>query len=199
LDAGPGGEFDNGNGALMRSLPLVLWHEGPDDELAEWAHLQSRVTHGHLKSQVCCALYCLWARRVLKGSDHAWEEGVRSLRRIYRDNAPALEELEGSIRPDEPPQGNGSGYVADCLRSAHWATQQGDYERTVRSAISLGNDTDTTACVAGGIAGLREGAKGIPLRWRQGLQGEGLARPLLNRLLQRERKADSAPPGKRSG
>ena len=34
------------------------------EELVRDARLQSRVTHGHLRSQLCCALYCLWARRL---------------------------------------------------------------------------------------------------------------------------------------
>ena len=65
-DAGPSREQDNGNGSLMRVLPLALWHRGDDAELADLAALQSRVTHGHLRSQICCALYCLLARATLE-------------------------------------------------------------------------------------------------------------------------------------
>jgi ADP-ribosylglycohydrolase len=42
-----------GNGSLMRVLPLVLWHRGDDEELANYAHLQSVATHGHVCNQVC--------------------------------------------------------------------------------------------------------------------------------------------------
>ncbi len=70
--------------------------------------------------------------------------------------------------PDEEPAGRGSGYVVDCLRSARLALTAGSYESVVRAAIRLGNDTDTTACVAGGLAGLRDGIEGIPQRWRSG-------------------------------
>lgn len=73
--------------------------------------------------------------------------------------------------------------VVDCLRSARWATEQGDYEATVKAAIRLGRDTDTTACVAGGIAGLRYGIDAIPRRWREGLRGEESLTPLLHDLL----------------
>jgi hypothetical protein len=38
-----------------------------------------------------------------------------------------LEELDWSIRPDESPRGNGSGYVVDCLRSARLAVAAGSY------------------------------------------------------------------------
>lgn len=48
-----------GNGALMRVLPLVLWHTGTDRELVCDAHAQCMITHGNLCNQVCCALYCI--------------------------------------------------------------------------------------------------------------------------------------------
>ena len=52
---GPAHESANGNGSLMRVLPLALWHQGSDDELVRDAMRQSLVTHGHPRSQVCCA------------------------------------------------------------------------------------------------------------------------------------------------
>lgn len=183
LDAGPADVHDNGNGSLMRVLPLALWHRGGDDELVQDAHAQSRVTHGHLRSQVCCALYCLWARHVIAAATDPWNDAVRALRKVYRARPDALEELDWSVRPDEDIQGKGSGYVVDCLRSARSVLRESSYENVVRSAIRLGKDADTTACVAGGIAGLRGGLGDIPERWRAGLRGRDMYEPLLERLL----------------
>lgn len=185
LHAGPAAQNANGNGSLMRVLPLALWHRGGDDALIADAHAQSRVTHGHPRSQVCCALYCLWARYVSTGVADPWTAAVASLRTNYAANDAFREELEFSVRPDEEPGGRGSGYVVDCLRSARWAVAQGGYEQAVRSAVSLGDDTDTTACVAGGIAGLRDGVDAIPIRWRSALRGMSLAEPFLERLCTR--------------
>ena len=184
-EAGPSTEWDNGNGSLMRVLPLALWHQGTDAELVADARAQSRVTHGHNRSQGCCALYCLWARRTLEGSANAWEDAVSTLRAIAATDLPLLEELNASIRPDDPPNGEGTGYVVDCLRSARLATHAGPYEAVVKAAIALGNDTDTTACVAGGIAGIRDGLSAIPERWRVGLRGREIVEPLLRDLLAR--------------
>ena len=184
-DAGPRGEHDNGNGSLMRVLPLALWHRGSDAELVSLAQEQSRVTHGHLRSQICCALYCLWAKSTLDGRAEAWEETVRVLRNFYQSDAAATVELEFHIRPDDAPQGTGSGYVVDCLHSARLAMQQSTFEGVVKSAIVLGHDTDTTACVAGGIAGIRDGIDAIPQRWRDGLRGGELLEPLLEQLLRK--------------
>jgi ADP-ribosylglycohydrolase len=181
--AGPRGERDNGNGSLMRVLPLALWHQGADARLVADACLQSRVTHGHPRSQVCCALYCLWARRTLGGAEDPWTEAVATLRGLLDPESPLAIELEKEVRPDDPGPGSGGGYVVDCLRSAGWAVGQGSYEAVVKAAVRLGDDTDTTAAVAGGIAGLRDGIGAIPPRWREALRGRDLFGPLLERLL----------------
>jgi ADP-ribosylglycohydrolase len=183
LDAGPRGTYDCGNGALMRVLPLALWHKGTDTELVRDAQKQSCLTHGHLRSQVCCALYVLWARRILEEVETPWDSAVSTLRTLYENDLRATEELEWNVRPDSLVKGNGSGYVVDSLRSAYWSVVQGGYEQVVRAAIQLGSDTDTTACVAGGIAGLRDGIEGIPQRWLSQLLGKEIYQPLLERLI----------------
>jgi ADP-ribosyl-[dinitrogen reductase] hydrolase len=107
---------------------------------------------------------------------------VDTLRQIYSGNSERLEVLD-AICPDEPPFGQGTGYVVDCLNSARLALEAGSYEQVVKAAISLGHDTDTTACVAGGIAGIRDGIDGIPERWRGQLRGQALLQPLMSRWL----------------
>ena len=154
----------NGNGSLMRVLPLAIWHQGSDIQLIEDAYAQSHVTHAHLRSKVCCALYCLWARSILNGLDidAAWSDAVTKLRAYLKDKPDDLEQLEYYIRPDELEKGTGSGYVVDCLKSARYALQQTTYQDVIKTAIAFGRDTDTTACVAGGIAGLYFGFDSIP-------------------------------------
>lgn len=183
LEAGGKDEMANGNGSLMRVLPLVLWHQGSDVDLATYAMLQSRVTHGHLRSQVCCALYCLWARRILQEAAEPWREAVAAFREMSGENSLEVKEMEQHICPDYLPPGKGSGYVVDSLHSAYWAMQAGDYEQVVKAAIALGRDTDTTACIAGGVAGLRDGVQAIPQCWREKLRGQEIVQPLLENLL----------------
>jgi len=185
LVAGPAEERANGNGSLMRVLPLALWHRGTAAELAADARTQSCVTHGHLRSQYCCALYCLWARYTLDERPGPWASAFATLRGLLPDDSPGRDELEDAIRLDDPPGRPGGGYVVDCLRSACLVAGAGTYEEVVKAAVALGDDTDTTACVAGGIAGLRVGVGAIPDRWRAGLRGRDLYDPLLGRLLDR--------------
>jgi ADP-ribosyl-[dinitrogen reductase] hydrolase len=195
-DAGPADERHNGNGSLMRVLPLALWHTGPDDQLIHDAARQSIPTHAHTRSQVCCALYCLWARATLLRLDNPWQHATTVLRRHCVRNASWSNELEIHVRPDAPPGGSGSGYVVDCLHSARLAVQQPTFERVVQRAISLGNDTDTTAAVAAGIAGLQHGLTAIPERWRLALPARAIVDPLAEHLLAslRERARAAAIP-----
>jgi ADP-ribosyl-[dinitrogen reductase] hydrolase len=181
--AGRTDEQANGNGSLMRVLPLALWHQGSDEELVRDAHQQSVVTHGHLRSQVCCALYCLWARYTLAGQANAWEQAVGRIKEIYTPNSREYVELMRAVKPDTLVNGQGSGYVVDTLHSARWAMQNSAYEEVVKAAISLGEDTDTTACVAGGIAGVRDGVNTIPQRWLDHLRGKDILEPELQRLI----------------
>lgn len=186
-EAAPCDEASNGNGALMRVLPLALFHTGTDDELVHDARLSSTVTHGHVRSQLCCALYCLWARQLLREDEDSWTSAVARLRSVVGDDAAARHELDSVIRPDRPPSGQGSGYVVDTLHSARMVLARGPYEHVVKAAVALGHDTDTTAAVAGGIAGVRDGIAVIPARWRDALRGRELLDPLLRRLLERRR------------
>lgn len=174
-----------GNGALMRVLPLALWHEDRKKMVLD-AHCQCLITHGHICNQVCCALYCLVAKALLedRNAHEAIGEGVASLREIYQDMPEYEQELEWSIRPGTSWEGNGTGYVVDCLRSAFMVLEQtSNYEEAVKQAILLGNDTDTTACVTGGLAGILYGFSGIPKSWSSMLREKEKVSGLLDKLL----------------
>jgi ADP-ribosylglycohydrolase/protein-tyrosine phosphatase len=183
-EAGPREESRNGNGSLMRVLPLALWHEGPDEELAILAAKQSLPTHGHPRSQVACAFYCLWARATLADHADAWGWAEARLREVAAAAGLPYDEIDLVLDPRNAQKAGGSGYVVDCLWSARHAVESAeDFQSCIRRAIAFGHDTDTTAAVAGGIAGLRHGLKGIPAHWRDGLNGDGLYRPLLDALV----------------
>ena len=179
--SGPGEESRNGNGSLMRVLPLALWHQGGDDELAYLAARQSLPTHGHPRAQVACALYCLWARGALERRSYPWESAAASLREMT--NMFPAEEIELVLDPGNKGRARGTGYVVDCVWSARLAVEETtNYEDCARRAIAFGHDTDTTAAVAGGIAGLMYGKGAIPDRWSAALRGQATLEPLLKAL-----------------
>ena len=179
-----------GNGALMRVLPLALWHTGTDAELVSDAHKQCLITHGNITNQVCCALYCLIARELLNGSPFArsLETAIAKLRDIYKTRPEYLEEFLFRLQPDEPGiwVGKGGGYVVDSLRSAVMIMNTaGSYEDAVKQAVALGDDTDTTACITGGLAGIRFGHDNIPGRWLEALRDSDRADKLVSALIER--------------
>src|SRR5262249_39111011 len=149
LRSGPADAGANGNGSLMRSLPLALWHRGSDEDLVRDAMMQSRVTHGHLRPQVCCALYCLGARFALHGAGRqdSLTAAATVMHRVRASDTPALQELVQHVLPERYPRPRGTGYVVDCLHSARHAVETTDsLEAAIRTAVLFGNDTDTTAC-----------------------------------------------------
>lgn len=184
LEAGLSGERNNGNGSLMRSLPLALLHRGEDFDLVDLAHAQSLLTHAHPRSQVCCALYVLWARYEILLDPKAWDSALRSLLSIYAPGSVFSDELK-LFTDTSAHTPAGTGYVVDCLLSAKHACREKSYQAVVQAAVALGHDTDTTACVAGGIAGIRHGKHGIPARWLDAFRGCPVLDPLLRKLKSR--------------
>ena len=57
------------------------------------------------------------------------------------------------------------------------------YEEAVKQAIALGDDTDTTACITGGIAGVKFGYDDIPSRWLNELRDKDKVDKLINKLI----------------
>lgn len=125
LQAGPSGEADNGNGSLMRVLPMALWHGARTAALVEDADAQSRVTHGHARSRVCCALLCFIACGLGQGEPFAiaWERSGEALRDHYAVDSAERRELEFILDPAHAGRVRGSGYVLDSLWSARACLQ----------------------------------------------------------------------------
>ncbi|WP_082054764.1 ADP-ribosylglycohydrolase family protein [Cupriavidus basilensis] len=75
--------------------------------------------------------------------------------------------------------------MLDTILSARRALEESTFEDVVRTAVHFGNDTDTTARVAGGLAGIHFGLAGIPVRWPKQLRGYDIAVPLISALLEK--------------
>ena len=136
------GEWDNGNGSLMRVLPLAFV-DCTDDEI----RAVSAITHGHWISEEACVIYVHVAKRLLAG------ETISSIIPTLRFDKPF-----DRLHVDRT-QIKSSGYVVDTLEAALWAvSHEGDWEKDFRNdiltAVNLGSDTDTVAAVAGGLAGI---------------------------------------------
>ena len=184
-DAGPSGEYDNGNGSLMRILPVALVGRDLDDAtLIDQARRASRVTHGHPRAQVACAIYVLVAARLLGGERdraRALSAAIDAVRAEIAGDSAMVEALDFTLAWTER---QGRGRVWDAFWSAWDAFVGADsYRGTIERAVAYGNDTDTTAAIAGGLAGIYWGVDGIPADWLAGMRGREVAAPLVDRLL----------------
>lgn len=163
---------NNGNGALMRILPVILFGDrhGWGTDVLNVAEL----THGHQISQCACWVYKEVVDRLLDGAsrEEAITAGVKPFLRNIRDN-PTLKDFRGlsQIAEFQRSEIRSTGYVVDTLKAAFWCfVNSNTYEDCVLTAVNLGDDTDTVAAVAGGLAGIYYGCggqTGIPDRWIQ--------------------------------
>ncbi len=179
LSAGPKSVYNNGNGSLMRILPVALYAANlPDAELVRTVSDASRITHGHPRSQLGCVLCALLVRELLAGAapEAAYRAlcdgaaaavagtGLEAERPAYR------RVLDGGLAALPEAEISGSGYVVHTLEAALWALlTTRSYEDALLRAVNLGEDTDTVGAVCGGLAGVRYGLSGIPAGWRAAL------------------------------
>lgn len=173
-------EHENGNGSLMRCLPVGLLLGG--SECCRVAELQSEVTHGHGKSIVCCVIYSLLVSNLMIGQEFSIAL-VNALADAHWYFAGGENEVWYEAVLDESVNvPKGSGYVVDSFWSSIWAVKNSkSFTEAIVNAVSLGNDTDTTACIAGGLAGAVYGKVGIPERMIFELRGKDI----VNRVLEK--------------
>lgn len=176
--AGPMEESANGNGSLMRILPVAIYTAkmGLEDR-RRWAFEISGFTHGHPRAKIACWFYCEIARNLLNGMAAA--AAIDTAREIVETWQSAqggnsqwshFARCSSSIRVVARDEIRSSGYVIDTLEAALWCLIQAEtFADSVLLAVNLGSDTDTVAAVTGGLAGCLYGIEGIPAEWRAGL------------------------------
>lgn len=158
---GCSGERSNGNGSLMRIIPLAFLDV--DDKTVEKV---SAITHAHAISKQACVLYIRFARKLLAGctpkqSLDVFDEAAKPFNRL------------GQIDQLEEQEIRSSGYVIDTLEAALWClTTTNSYHDCIIKAVNLGNDTDTVAAVAGAVAGIYYGIDSMPEEWLNTLRGK---------------------------
>jgi ADP-ribosyl-[dinitrogen reductase] hydrolase len=156
----PPNQWDGGNGALMRMVPVALFTLGSDQLLQRCAREQAHLTHNHPLSDAACLCYGQLLHLALAG---------RSKTRLRRE----VDRLVAS-HPTfcfEPYRGLATGYVVDTFQTVCHAFFRGrDYEDCVVTAVNLGGDADTTGAIVGGLAGAYYGLPSLPARWLKRLQ-----------------------------
>jgi ADP-ribosyl-[dinitrogen reductase] hydrolase len=179
-EAGGRHEDSNGNGSLMRILPVVLRFAAEPLELfANRVQTVSAITHGHPRSQMACVFYGLVVRHLLLGEQPQSAVGsARSEFSVWCQRSAELPRFNHILEDDliSLPEGEvlSTGYVLHTLHASLWCLlKTQNFQDCVLKAVNLGGDTDTTGCVAGGLAGVAYGMKAIPSDWVNQLARKG--------------------------
>ncbi|MFM8236678.1 MAG: ADP-ribosylglycohydrolase family protein [Actinomycetota bacterium] len=154
------------NGSLMRLAPVAIrWYADPGEAAAQGA-ASSRTTHPATRPTDACRVLAAMTAALIAGVP--WEAVTAADFRPWGGLHPAVEAVTaGSWRGKEPPAIQGTGYCVDALEAAIWSVAGApDFRAAVLRAANLGDDADTTAAIAGQLAGARWGAVGIPDAWR---------------------------------
>lgn len=178
-NCGGANEFDNGNGSLMRILPIayyIYYHNIEDEqEIYNIVKQVSSITHAHEVSILGCYIYVRFALELLNGKDKV--EAYKNIKeldycmfssttidkysRILKDNIQNIEEQNISS----------SGYVVSTLEATLWLfLNSNDYNNTILKSVNLGEDTDTVAACTGGLLGIYYGLDNIKNTWKQTLK-----------------------------
>lgn len=174
--AGGKDAYSNGNGALMRIAPLLFYLK-PFDPVARFhlVHQVGSMTHGHIRSTIACYYYLEFARLLQEGQlpAEAYVHLQQTLPAFLAAQSVEADEialfdrlLKQDIAALSEEDIRSSGYVLHTLEASVWCLlTTHSYPEAVLKAVNLGEDTDTTGAVTGGLAGLWYGLENIPTDW----------------------------------
>ena len=167
LECGGTGERENGNGSLMRILPLAFIKDISFETIEDISSL----THAHKRSRIACVLYIQIAKSMLKNPNLSIRQHIQnaSLEIIDYYGESYQDELKHFQRIFDDDYSDGissKGYVITTLEAAIYCLKNTtNYRDAVLKAVNLGEDTDTVAAVCGGLAGIYYGYEDIPVDW----------------------------------
>lgn len=167
LECGLDGERDNGNGSLMRILPMAYL---PNIDYQTVENV-SGLTHAHQRSKIACVLYVEIARSMLENEDLTIDEHIELASGKIKEYYKGSEELNHFKRIFEDDLNDvdtisSKGYVIYTFESVIYCLKNtSNYKDAVLKAVNLGRDTDTTAAICGGLAGIYYGYDEIPIDW----------------------------------
>jgi len=187
-------ESDNGNGSLMRILPLAFYLQKENNIEVIYQNVKevSSITHAHFRSVFACFIYVVYCLEILKDKDkfEAYKNTQLVLSKFLEDKSFNPVEiglfdriLKNDISKYNENEIHSSGYVLHSLEASIWCfLNSNSYEETVLKAVNLGQDTDTTGAIAGGLAGIYYGIENIPQKWIENLVRTNDIKDLAERL-----------------
>lgn len=165
--------YSNGNGSLMRILPIAYYCFYKKVEIKEIYQLVkniSSLTHAHEISILGCYIYVNYVVFLLNGDDRymAYYKVKHIDYSMFKQKSLQLyfRILKGDISKLTIEDIKSSGYVVDTLEAVLWVfLNASHYREAIIGAINLGGDTDTIGAITGSLAGILYGYDSIPPEW----------------------------------
>ncbi len=200
LKAGGTGENSNGNGCLMRILPMAYFYQTwTFQELIERVHQVSCITHTHLSSQMARGIYISIAVQLLAvlKPKPAYLQGLDKIQSLYSSSEYALEKphfdrvFSDEIARIPIEEINSGGYVIDTLEASLWCLlNSSSYAQAVLISVNLGGIRILlTGAVTGGLAGIHYRVANIPTEWLEQIARKSDIIDLANRVSLRHSKS----------
>jgi ADP-ribosyl-[dinitrogen reductase] hydrolase len=164
--AGAKSRWSSGNGSIMRLAPIPIFYHRDIPAAIHYGGESSRTTHGSDLCVDACRYFSALLAALLSGASKMVIANI-----AYTPQTPELEQIkQGGFLHKSYQELTGSGFVIESLESALWCFCQTDsFDSCVLAAANLGNDADTTAAIAGQLAGAHYGHQLIRADWRQAL------------------------------
>ena len=167
----------NGNGSLMRILPIAYYaieKKLKEYEILELVRQISSITHAHEISIMACYFYVRFIIFLLNGKDKFSAYSMAKCVDYAMFKEETQEAFARLIKEDitkyKLSDIKSSNYVADTLEAVIWVLLKSEnYKEAVIGAINLGEDTDTIGALTGAAAGIVYGYDFIPEEWKDSL------------------------------
>ncbi|OOZ36859.1 ADP-ribosyl-[dinitrogen reductase] hydrolase [Solemya velesiana gill symbiont] len=154
-------EFDAGNGACMRSLPVAIaYWNARWDELVAASRAQSHITHHNKQADAGTEAILQMLRLAFKNA----------AKQELLDIANSLVESHRAYRFNRRSVDNPSGWIVETLQAVFQSFfNNDDFESILVDVVNRGGDADTTGAIAGMLAGAFYGVDAIPNYWLKAL------------------------------
>lgn len=203
--SGSARDKNNGNGSLMRIMPICLYAYGlqkrvctSDNEVIQMIHEVSGITHRHLRAQMACGLYFFMVKSILDNIEYGkglslkdcLQQGIDAGLKYYGNDIRNLTEIAhfsrlfdlNELMNTSDDEIETSGYVIDTIEAVVYnLITTGSFEDCLLQAVNMGRDADTVGAIAGGLAGLYYGYDSIPNKWVSKLQRRDYIDDLCNK------------------
>ena len=158
------------NGSLMLATQLGIWgYQFYDAQLAQYARADSQLSHANPTCGDAVACYVIAIASLLRhpGDRTTAFQRVQAWAELDA-NDEVRDWLDAAARHVNEPYYPQSGFVKiafiHAFRHLHSGT---DYVAALRETLAGGGDTDTNACIVGGLIGAACGAAAIPTDLKQ--------------------------------